>query len=88
MKALKAVTSIYHFTMKSPTAKGTGQVRGSQYDSRECYNKSLKLAKKEKKLPQMMEVERPSVSPMKMTIDPRLQEEDSTTWPIEELVEV
>ena len=26
LKALKAVTSIYHFTMKFPTAEGIGQV--------------------------------------------------------------
>ena len=51
LKALKAVTSIYHITMKFPTTGGTGQVRRSQYDLRECYNKSLKLAKKEKRLP-------------------------------------
>ena len=29
LKALKMVTSIYHFTMKFPIAEGTGQVRGS-----------------------------------------------------------
>ena len=28
------------------------------------------------------------MGPMKMNIDPRLQEEDSTTGPIEELVEI
>ena len=54
LKALKTVTSIYYLTMKFPTTDGTGQVRGSQYDSRECYKKSLKLAKNEK-LPQMIE---------------------------------
>ena len=45
LKVVKAITSIYHLTMKFPTAEKTGQVRGSQYESRECYNKSLKLAK-------------------------------------------
>ena len=47
LKALKAVTSIYYLMMKFPTTEGAGQVRGSQYDSRECYNKSLKPAGKE-----------------------------------------
>ena len=42
--------------MKFPTIEGTKKVQGSQYDSRECYNKSLKLEKKESKLPQRMEV--------------------------------
>ena len=32
LKALKVVTSIYHLTMKFSTIKGTGEVRGSQYD--------------------------------------------------------
>ena len=54
LKVLKVVTSIYHLTMKFPTAEEIGQVRGSQYDSREHYNKSLKLVEKENRLPQMM----------------------------------
>ena len=74
--------------MKFPTIEGTGQVQGSQYNSKECYNKSLRLAEKEKKLPQMMEVGRPSVGPMEKNINPHLQEEESTIGPIEELVEV
>ena len=56
LKALKVVTSIYHLTMKFPTAEGIGQVQSSQYDSRECYNKSLRLAEKERNLRQKMEV--------------------------------
>ena len=55
-KALKAITSIYHLTMKFPTTEATSKVRGTQYDSRECYNKSPKLAEKENMLPQRMEV--------------------------------
>ena len=53
LKALKAVTSIYHLAMKFPTTKGIGEVRGCQYDSRECFNKSLKMAEKDSKLPRM-----------------------------------
>ena len=53
LKALKVITSIYHLTMKFPTTEGTGEVRGCQYDSRECYNKSLKMAKKDSKLQRM-----------------------------------
>ena len=51
LKALKAITSIYLLTMKFPTTERNGQVKGSQYDSRECYNKSLELDENEKKLP-------------------------------------
>ena len=56
LKALKTITLIYHLTMKFSNAEGTWEVQGSQYDSRECYNKSLKLAKMGSKLPQKMEV--------------------------------
>ena len=36
LKALNAITSIYHLTMKFSTTKGMGQVRGGKYVSREC----------------------------------------------------
>ena len=51
LKALKTVISIYHLTIKFLIVEGTGQVRGSQYASREYYNKSLRLTKKDEKLP-------------------------------------
>ena len=40
LKVLKAITSIYHHVMKFPTTEGITQIRGSQCDSRESYNKS------------------------------------------------
>ena len=56
LKALKVVTSIYYLTIIFPTTEETRQMRGRQYDLRECYNKSLELVEKEIKLPQMIEV--------------------------------
>ena len=53
LKTLKAVTSIYHLTMKFTTIEGTCEVRGCQYDSKGCYNKSLKMVEKDNKLPRM-----------------------------------
>ena len=44
LRTLKALTSIHYLTIKFPTTAGTCQVRGRQWDSRECYNKSLELA--------------------------------------------
>ena len=70
LKALRAMISIHCLTMKFPTASGTRQVSGRQYDSRECYNRSLELTKKEKELPRMMEVEKVSKGPMETNIDP------------------
>ena len=49
---------------------------------------SLELAKKERRLSWMMEVERVSKGPIETNIDPHLHEEESTTRPIEELVEI
>ena len=56
LKALKAVTSIYYLTMKFPIAERAEEVWGSQYDLKERYNKSPKLAEIERWLPQRMEV--------------------------------
>ena len=64
LKALKAVTSIYHLTVKFPTSEGIGEVRGNQYNSRECYNKSLRIAKKDCRLLKM-EAEKVAVSSSK-----------------------
>ncbi|PON71845.1 hypothetical protein PanWU01x14_070320, partial [Parasponia andersonii] len=47
LKELRAVTSIYHLAMKFPTQQGVGEVCGNQYDTRTCYNNSLKLAVKD-----------------------------------------
>ena len=72
LRALKAVTSIHYLIMKFPTTMGIGQVRGRQWDSRECCYKSLELAKKRKELPQIMEVEKMSKESMETNIDPYL----------------
>nr|XP_017228021.1 PREDICTED: uncharacterized protein LOC108203549 [Daucus carota subsp. sativus] len=42
LKDMKIVTSIYHLTLKFPTPGGVGCVMGSQYESRDCYGRSLK----------------------------------------------
>ena len=51
LKALKVATLIYHLTMKSPTDEGIGKVHGNQYDSREYYNKSLRIVEKDNRSP-------------------------------------
>ena len=72
LKALKAVISIHCLIMKFPTAVGIGQVRGRQRDSRECYSKSLELAKMGPELPQAIEVEKISRGLKETNINPRL----------------
>lgn len=54
LKDLKAVTLIYHLGVKFPTSEGIGYVQGCQYKAQECYNQSLKIASKERKLPQTL----------------------------------
>ena len=68
LKALKAITSIHCLTMNFPTTAGTGQVRGRLWDSRECHNKSVELAKIRKELPKTMEVEKTSKGLMETNI--------------------
>ena len=53
-------------------------IQGRQRDSRECYNKSLELAEKRERLPQVLEEEKTNNGPMEKNIDPCLQEEEST----------
>ena len=43
---LRAVTSIWHLTMKFPTDAGVGYILGNQREARECYNASITKAKK------------------------------------------
>ena len=88
LQGAKAVTSIHCLIMNFPTTSRIGQVLGRQWDSRECYNKSLELAEKRENLPHTMEVEKTSKWLMETNINPRLQEEESTTGLIEELIEV
>ena len=42
LRALKAITSIYHLLMKFPTPNGMGEVRGNQDEVRKCYNQAVK----------------------------------------------
>nr|XP_017225259.1 PREDICTED: uncharacterized protein LOC108201488 [Daucus carota subsp. sativus] len=42
LKDMRIITSIYHLTLKFPTPGGVGCVKGSQYESRDCYGLSLK----------------------------------------------
>ena len=88
LKSFKVVTSIYHLTMKFSISEGTCQVKRGQYDSRYCYNKSFKLAKREKMPPQMMEVGAPIIGLIETNIDLHLEEDELIAGPIKELLEI
>lgn len=51
LKDLKAITFIYYKGIKFPTTEGIGHMQGSQFDAQECYNNSLKITFRERKLP-------------------------------------
>ena len=42
LRALMAITNIYHLLMKFPTLNGVGQVRGNQEETRRCYNLAIR----------------------------------------------
>ncbi|XP_017227902.2 uncharacterized protein LOC108203469 [Daucus carota subsp. sativus] len=46
LKDMRVVASIYHLSMKFPTPRGVGCIKGCQYDSRDCYNRTIKTASK------------------------------------------
>ena len=70
LKEMKIVTSIYALTMKFPTPKGVGCVKGVQYDSRDCYNKALKAASKgDVPIPEDMDIEGDSSKKRKGSIN-------------------
>ncbi|XP_074355327.1 uncharacterized protein LOC141694568 [Apium graveolens] len=47
LRKMRVITSIHHLTIKFPTPNGVGSIRGSQYDSRECYRKTMKGFRKD-----------------------------------------
>ncbi|KAL8155584.1 hypothetical protein AgCh_000826 [Apium graveolens] len=42
LRAFRVITSIHQLMIKFPTPNGVGSVRGSQYESRDCYHKAVK----------------------------------------------
>ena len=42
LRALKAITSIYHMLMKFPIPSSVGQVHGNQNEAKECHNQAVR----------------------------------------------
>ncbi|XP_074342175.1 uncharacterized protein LOC141679621 [Apium graveolens] len=47
LREMRVITSIHHLTIKFPTPNGVGSIKGSQYDSRECYRKAMRGFRKD-----------------------------------------
>ena len=87
LRELRAITAYTYLLMKFPTPRGVGKVKGDQQESRQCYDQAMKAASK----PRQFNVidQRPlSKGPLNDTIDPRAPDEEGTTGPIEDLVDL
>ncbi|XP_074326752.1 uncharacterized protein LOC141664696 [Apium graveolens] len=42
LRKMRVITSIHHLTIKFAMPNGVGSIRGSQYDSRECYMQAMR----------------------------------------------
>ena len=87
LKALKAITSIYHLLMKFPTPNGVGQVRGNQEEVRRCYNQAVRSASKPRQV-NVVDQRPPNEGSLDDTIDPRSSDEEATTGLVEDLVDL
>ncbi|XP_074336766.1 uncharacterized protein LOC141673937 [Apium graveolens] len=47
LREMGVITSIHHLTIKFPMPNGVGSIKGSQYDSRECYRQAMRGFRKE-----------------------------------------
>ena len=87
LRALKAITSIYHLLMKFPTPNGVGQVRGNQEEARRCYNQAFRSASRPSQV-NIVNQWPPSEEPLNDTIDLISFNEEATIGPIEDLVDL
>ncbi|XP_074355952.1 uncharacterized protein LOC141695617 [Apium graveolens] len=58
LREMRVITSIHHLTIKFPTPNGVGSIKGSQYDSRECYRKAMKGFRKDSHTEDTSDVDR------------------------------
>ena len=86
LRELSAITSIYHLLMKFPTSYGVGEVRGDQQEARQCYHQAVKAASKLRQF-HVVDQRPPSDRSIDDTIDLRSLDEESSTGPIEDLVD-
>ena len=87
LRALKAITNIYHLLMKFPTPNGLGKVHGNQNKAKECYNQAVKNSSRPRQ-ENIVDQRPPSKGSLDNTIDPRLPDDKATTRPIEDLVDL
>ncbi|XP_074375179.1 uncharacterized protein LOC141716922 [Apium graveolens] len=47
LREMRVITLIHHLTIKFPTPNGVGSIKGSRYDSRECYRQAMRGFRKD-----------------------------------------
>ena len=87
LRVLRAITSIHHLLIKFLTPRGVGEVKGDQQESRQCYHQAVKAASKPRQF-NVIDQWPLSKGPLNDTIDPRAPDEEGTTGPIEDLVDL
>ena len=85
LRAVKAITSIYHLLMKFPIPDSVGQVHGNQDEARKCYNQAVRNVSRPRQV-NIVDQRPPREGPLDNTIDLRSSDEEATTGPIEDLV--
>ena len=85
LRELRVIISIHHLLMKFPMPQGAGEVKGDQQELRQCYHQAVKIASKPRQF-YVIDQRPPSEGPLEDTIDPRSLNDEGTTGPIEDLV--
>ena len=87
LRELRAITSIHHQFMKFPMPHGVGEVKGDQQEARQCYHQAVKVASKPRQF-HVIDQQPPSKGPLDDTLDLISPDEEGTTGPIEDLVDL
>ena len=89
LASLGAISSIRHLTLKFPTPRGVGIVRGDKLAARECYNISIRGRGQPGAQTLVVTAEVEEAPTVEVSdVDPRIGEEQIDMEPVEELEEV
>ena len=87
LRELRVITSIHHLLMKFPKPRGVVEVKGDRQESRQWYHQAVKAASKPRQF-HVVDQQPPSKGSLDDTVDLRSPDEEGTTEPIEDLVDL
>ena len=85
LKALKAISSIYHQVIKFPTSSGIGIMKSNKYESRITYSKVVTMYSNPLHKVRMVQT---TPASEQEDLDPRGEEDMQGTKPVEDLEEI